>query len=145
MPASDIEENFRVNTNLIVRSLYVVLGFAFFIVGIVGIVLPLLPTTPFLLLAAFCFSRGSSELHRWLLSLKYIGDIIKDWEDFRVITLRTKRVATVLLTILLSYPIFFLEFSIILKALAALTGVSVLIFIWSCKGERSEELPLIRA
>lgn len=47
--------------------------------GVVGVFLPLLPTVPFLLLSAFCFGRGSSRLHRWLLQHRVFGPPIEDW------------------------------------------------------------------
>lgn len=61
--------------------------------GVLGIVLPLLPTTPFLLLAAFCFSRGSQRLHDWLVDHAHLGPPIRDWRQHRAITPRAKRVA----------------------------------------------------
>src|SRR5262245_37412015 len=55
-----------------------------------GLFLPPLPTTPFLLLAAFCFSGGSESLHRWLIEHRVFGPIISDWQHHRVIRKQTK-------------------------------------------------------
>jgi uncharacterized protein len=58
---------------MVARLLFILLGTLCLIVGILGIFLPLLPATPFLLLASACYVRGSHTLHRWLMSHRYLG------------------------------------------------------------------------
>ncbi|WP_196260423.1 YbaN family protein [Pelagibacterium limicola] len=58
-----------------------------------GVVLPLLPTTPFLLLAAFCFARGSQRLHYWLLTHRRFGPLLADWQEKGAIAPRAKAIA----------------------------------------------------
>ncbi|MYN15259.1 DUF454 family protein [Rugamonas sp. FT107W] len=58
--------------------------------GVLGIFLPLLPTTPFLLLASACFARGSTRLHHWLLTNQMFGKYLRDYEDGKGIPLRGK-------------------------------------------------------
>lgn len=86
------------------RYLWMLLGLAATATAMVGAVLPLLPTTPFLLLAAYAFARGSPRLHAWLLSHPTFGRLIYDWQEHRCIEGRTKAVAVsvMLLTFLLS-------------------------------------------
>jgi uncharacterized membrane protein YbaN (DUF454 family) len=70
--------------------LWLLLGLASTAAGLVGIVLPLVPTTPFLLLAAYCFARSSPVLHNWLLTHPTLGKPIDDWQRHRAISRRTK-------------------------------------------------------
>lgn len=61
--------------------------------GLAGIVLPLVPTTPFLLLAAFAFARSSPRLHGWLVGHARLGPMIRDWQDHGSISPRTKAIS----------------------------------------------------
>lgn len=61
--------------------------------GIAGIFLPLLPTTPFILLAAFCFSRGSRRFEAWLLAHPHFGPLVADWRARRAVPRRAKQLA----------------------------------------------------
>ena len=63
------------------RILYLLLGWFSLITGIIGIFLPLLPTTPLVLLAAWCFSRSSERFHSWLMNHKFFGPIVRDWQS----------------------------------------------------------------
>ena len=72
------------------RAWWRVAGVTALLLGLIGIPLPLLPTTPFLLLAAFCFSRGSDRLHDWLLTHPRFGPIIADWREHGAISRRAK-------------------------------------------------------
>ena len=81
------------------RVLWAVAGALALITGIVGIFLPLLPTTPFVLLAAFCFSRGSERCERWLLEHRRFGPIVRDWRARRAVPLRAKQFASVMMVL----------------------------------------------
>lgn len=63
------------------RYLVIILGWLSVILGVVGIFLPLLPTTPFILLAAWCFSRSSPLFHNWLISHPKLGPIVDTWSN----------------------------------------------------------------
>lgn len=63
--------------------------------GFVGIFVPGLPTTPFLILAGWCFARSSPRLHAWLLSNRFFGPSLRQWGESRTIPLRAKRQAVV--------------------------------------------------
>lgn len=74
-------------------KIWFILGVVFLATAVVGIVVPLLPTTPLVLLAAGCFAKSSPRTHRWLLNSEQFGPMIKDWEANRCIPLRVKWLA----------------------------------------------------
>ncbi len=77
------------------RLLWNIAGLAFFTIGVVGAFLPLLPTVVFMLLAAFCFARGSRRLHGWLMNHRQFGPAIHDWHQHGAIRRSAKRMAMV--------------------------------------------------
>jgi uncharacterized membrane protein YbaN (DUF454 family) len=79
--------------NRVVRFLYFVLGLLLLATGIVGMFLPLMPTTIFLILAAWCFSRSSQRLEAWLLGHPTFGPTIVNWREHGVIGPRAKTMA----------------------------------------------------
>jgi hypothetical protein len=121
---------------MIKRTFWLLFGLLALLLGIIGVFLPLLPTTPFILLAAFCFSRSSQRLHTWLLNHKWFGPLIKDWEKYGVIRTRVKWVATVSMLVMVSYPLLFKEFSIWLKLIVVVSIICVLLFIWTRPSEQ---------
>jgi uncharacterized protein len=80
------------------RWLWLLGGALALLLGLLGVVLPLLPTTPFVLLAAFCFSRGSQRWEQWLLQHPRWGPMVRDWRATRAVPLRAKQLATVMMT-----------------------------------------------
>jgi len=99
-------------------------------IGIIGAFLPLLPTVPLVLLAAFCFARSSERLHDWLLSHRSFGPMISDWRLHGAIAPHAKRLATLsiaavfLISILSRVPAHVIWIQIVVLGL-------VLIFIWT--------------
>jgi uncharacterized membrane protein YbaN (DUF454 family) len=80
-----------------VRALLIVLGTVFLGLGALGLVLPVLPTTPFVLLAAACYLRASERLHRWLVNGRMFGPTIVAWQEHGAIPPRAKAVAIALI------------------------------------------------
>lgn len=112
------------------QYIWAILGLICVGLAMVGIVLPLLPTVPFLLLAAFFFARSSSRLHNWLITHRSFGPLIVDWQSSGAIRPGAKKAATVSiaavfgLSILLALPSHVLIIQIVVLG-------CVMIFIWT--------------
>jgi hypothetical protein len=111
------------------KPFYIAAGVLALLLGILGIFLPLLPTTPFLLLASWCFARGSTRLHGWLLSHRVFGEYLRNFEAGRGIPLKAKIVATVMLwsSLLLGMSRFG---GVLLPTLLGLLGACVSFYMW---------------
>ena len=88
------------------RLLFLCLGWFFVGLGLVGAFLPVLPTTPFLLLAVACFARSSPRLEAWLLNHPAFGPPLRNWREKRAISRKAKLSAVALMSV--SYAIFWL-------------------------------------
>lgn len=88
-------------------NLFRLLGFLFVGVAVLGVILPLLPTTPFVLLAAACFARSSEKWHRWMLANDTFGPMIRNWEKNRCISCRVKLIAIASMVFVGGYSVFY--------------------------------------
>lgn len=88
------------------KKLILALGVVSLGLGMVGIVLPLLPTTPFLLLSTYCFSRSSEKFHRFILENKVFGQYIRDYNEKKGITLKNKIIAMSVLSVGIGYSFY---------------------------------------
>ena len=113
------------------KYLFLSIGLICMALGFVGVFLPILPTTPFMILAAFCFSKSSERLHNWLLERPHIGKLILDWQNDGVIRKKAKVASTLVIVPLFSYTLIFVQVSVFVKVLLVLIGLGVLYFIWS--------------
>lgn len=112
------------------KMLLTIGGFISLGLGILGIVLPLLPTTPLLLLAAACFIRGSDKHYQWLISNKYFGSYIENYRAGKGIPKRAKVVGIFLLWISMGYTIFFVIPLFFVKLLLVLiAGIFTLVIL----------------
>lgn len=108
----------------IIRWLLLAAGTICLVLGAIGIVLPILPTTPFLLLSAACYLRSSERMHKWLLGNRWFGEYIKNYQAGRGIPMKTKLFALTILWATILFSTFFivdeiLVVQIILLAVAA--------------------------
>lgn len=83
------------------------LGFVFLALAVVGVFLPLLPTTPFVLLAAGCFAQSSERMHRWILRNPTFGPMITDWDEKRCVSCRIKVIAITSMTVVGGFSVYF--------------------------------------
>jgi uncharacterized protein len=83
------------------QAIWFTFGSLALLLGVIGIVVPVLPTTPFIILAAFCFGKGSPRVERWLLENKTFGPMIADWRAHGAIRLKYKIIGAVAMIALL--------------------------------------------
>jgi len=105
-------------------------GFIALGLGFAGIFLPLLPTTPFILLAAFLFDRSSPRFHAWLFHHPRFGAILRDWRENRAISMRGKVMATVAMAVAIAIPLI-AGFAPWIIAVQVAVMAGVLTFIWT--------------
>ena len=108
------------------------LGFLFVGIAILGIILPVLPTTPWVLLAAYFFARSSKRLSHWLRRSPYFGHLIRDWEQHRGIRRPVKAFAVTLVALVIGYTVGFSpapEFAKWSAGCLGLIGVCVILFV----------------
>jgi len=108
--------------------------------GAVGIFVPLLPTTPFLLLAAACFIRSSDRMYAWLMHHRWFGSYIRNYQEHRAITLRAKVVTLVLLWASIGYSALAVATTWWLRAVLAAVAIGVTIHLLQLKTLTGEML-----
>jgi uncharacterized membrane protein YbaN (DUF454 family) len=112
----------------VVRALLLVAGTISLALGAVGIFLPILPTTPFLLVAAACYLRSSERMHKWLINNRWFGEYIKNYQAGKGIPMKTKIVALTILWATILYSTFFIVDEILVAQLVLVViacGVTV--------------------
>ncbi len=127
-----LPKKIRQTENKIVKFIYIILGITSLGLGILGIFLPLLPTTPFLLLSAALFLRSSKRLYHWLMNHKYLGKHLQNYLHHKTIPLKTKIYAlsllwaTILATSILAVSLIWVK--ILLIAIATAVTIHILSF-----------------
>ena len=112
-----------------VKGLYFSLGTLSLTLGIIGIVLPILPTTPFLLLAAFCYARSSKRVHEWLLNNRILGPYIKNYLEGKGMPIKVKIFTISLLWITISISAFLIIKIDWVKVVLILIAIAVTVHI----------------
>lgn len=110
------------------RALLLAAGCISLSLAALGIVLPLLPTTPLVLLAGFFFARGSRRAHRWLLGHRLFGPIVREWEEHRTIPRRAKWTAIILIVV--AFMVSFLVVPNCVYGYVTLTAIAVALIIF---------------
>lgn len=93
---------------------YFILAWIFFALGAIGVILPVLPTTPFMILALWAFAKSSKRFHTWLYQHRLFGPPLQKWEEHRVIPLSAKILSISMMTMSLTYIILFRDMNIYL-------------------------------
>ncbi|NLD98757.1 MAG: DUF454 domain-containing protein [Fibrobacter sp.] len=115
------------NKKQIVKILLISSGVLSLGIGLIGIVVPLLPTTPLLLLSAACFFRSSPKLYNWLSNHIIFGPYIRSYREHKAISIKTKSIAISLIWITLGISMIFVVDNFIIRILLALIGSAVTI------------------
>ena len=120
----------RLHASPTVRWLLWTPGTIALLLGIAGAFLPVLPTTPFILLAAACYAKASERFHQRLLNHPTFGPTIRNWEQYRSIAPRTKKVAITMMTLSIGASIYVVREHLWLQLLLATIALSVGTWMW---------------
>ena len=130
MEKQDFSHHVEHHSSTTARIILVILGTTFVIIGVVGIFLPVLPTTPFMLLAAWCYAKSSTRFYNWIMNNRVFGPIILEWRQYRSIPKRAKWTALVLLFSTFGVSIFFFVPYFYLQVFLAVMCISMAVFMW---------------
>ena len=127
--ASPVDPRPQDRASLPLRAILVTVGTVSLVIGVLAIVVPVLPTTPFLLLAAACYARASDRLYGWLVGQRSLGPIITEWRTSRSLPpgVRVRALAVVALSFGLSI---ILVDGLLLRGALGVTGLIVAIFLY---------------
>ena len=126
-------------SNKLKQKILFIAGTISLAIGVVGIVVPLLPTTPFLLLAAACYMRSSERFYRWLLNNRFFGTYIRNYMEGKGVPLRIKIYTIALLWTTISLSIFLISPGIVVKIVLAVVAIGVTLHIILLRGARKNK------
>lgn len=106
------------------KFIYILIGTISLVIGVIGIIVPVLPTTPFVLLSAGCYFRGSSRFHDWLLNHKYFGPIILEYSDGKGMRKKSKINAIILTWIMVLGTTIFVLNSLLMRLI--IVGLAII-------------------
>jgi len=112
------------------RTLLLGLGWLFVGLGMAGVVLPVLPTTPFILLAAACFARSSERFYAWLLDSRVFGPLIRDWREHHAIPRRARWIGIGAIVVFLGSSVAFFVAVLWLRVLLLAIGAGLVVFLY---------------
>ncbi|PKK85447.1 MAG: DUF454 domain-containing protein [Thermoplasmata archaeon HGW-Thermoplasmata-1] len=111
----------------LIKGALISAGTFFVGLGVLGIFLPLLPTTPFLLLAAACYAKGSKRFYNWLLSNKWFGNYIKNYREGKGVPLKVKILSISLLWLTIMFSTVFIGDNLFVRIILILIAIGVTI------------------
>ncbi|WP_070000128.1 YbaN family protein [Cellulosilyticum sp. I15G10I2] len=121
------------------KIILVIIGTISLALGILGILLPVLPTTPFVLLTIACYLRSSPRLYHLVLSNKYLGPYVKDYVSGKGIPLKAKKKSIFLLWLTIGFSILFIIDKAFVKGMLVVIAACVSCYIWTRKTATEEE------
>jgi len=116
-------------SNQIIRAILLITGTISLLIGIIGIFIPLLPTTPFLLITAACYARGSDRFYNWLLCNKLFGNYIKNYREGKGVALNIKIISLSLLWTTILFSAVFVVSALLIKIVLIIIAIAVTIHI----------------
>lgn len=127
------------------KYIYITVGLIAFALGAVGVILPILPTTPFLLLASYCFAKGSDRFNNWFIQTKLYKNHLESFVSERAMTLKEKICILAFADFMLAFPLIFID-SLFMKGLIIVLIIGKLYyFIFKVKTITKEEKIRLKA
>ncbi len=112
----------------VIRAACAVIGTVALALGVIGLVIPVLPTTPFLLLAAACYARASERMYTWLIGQRALGPIITEWRASRSLPPGVKTRALIVVAVTFAVSIVLVD-ALVLRVMLVVTGVVLTVFL----------------
>jgi len=125
--------------NNILRAILLITGTISLVIGIVGIFIPLLPTTPFLLLTAACYAQGSDRFYNWLLCNKLFGNYIRNYREGKSIALNVKLISLLLLWATILFSAIFVVSAFLIKIILITIAIAVTIHIFTIRSIKNQK------
>ena len=119
------------------KALWFVCAWLSFALGVFGAFVPIIPTTPFMILAAYLFSKSSPKFHAWMQSLPIAGPAVKEWGDHRIVRTRAKILCSTMILISLTLIWWKADVSQVVKIILTIILVSVCTFVITRKSKLS--------
>jgi uncharacterized membrane protein YbaN (DUF454 family) len=129
-PHRDYEHETRLARSPFRRRLWMAAGHVCVGLAVLGIPLPLLPTTPFLLLAGVCYGRGSIRFYNWLMNHRWLGAPIRRWRETRTVSLSAKITITAMVALTISPTVYFVIPFVAVQIIMVLVAVVALTVLW---------------
>ncbi len=118
------------------RVLLIIAGTLSIALGIIGIFVPLLPTVPFLLLAAYCYAKSSEKFYNWFINNRWFGKMIRDYKGGKGVPLKAKVFSVGFMWIVMGYSIIFVVESEIVSIIVIAIGVGVTVHLMMMRSHK---------
>lgn len=123
---------------MVKRILLLSIGFLSFGAGVIGIYVPLLPTTPLILLALFCFSKSSDRFHQWLVNTNVYKKYVKEFQETRAVSFASKIKILLFLYVSVGISIYFIDFRFIRLGLVGMLILQTYVLLFKVKTRKQE-------